>query len=118
MLASRETGRTALLMVGLAAGGFAFTLYVFYPGIMTFDSLYLYKDMAKPAFAGHAGPVDGNRSDRARSRQHLSSDCGTLLARFHDCRDGSCSAVSAARIARAGTGSIAACLRVGGCDLA
>src|SRR5262249_45822029 len=122
MLASREMGRTALLLVGLAAAGFASTLYVFYPGIMTFDSLYIYKDMAKRAFgdwqSSHTGPVDGNRSDCAGSRQHLPSHGGPLLARFHDCGNGSCSALSAARVARAGTWSIAARLRAGGCDLA
>jgi len=57
MLASREMGRTALLLVGLAAAGFASTLYVFYPGIMTFDSLYIYKDMAKRAFGDWQSPA-------------------------------------------------------------
>ncbi len=57
MLASRETYRTALLVVGLAAGGFALTLYLFYPGIMTFDSLYIYKDIAKRAFGDWQSPV-------------------------------------------------------------
>ena len=57
MLALRETDRTALLVVGLAAGGFALTLYIFYPGIMTFDSLYIYKDMAKRAFGAIHRPA-------------------------------------------------------------
>src|SRR5262249_56756917 len=32
-------------------------LYVFYPGIMTFDSLYIYKDMAKRAFGDWQSPA-------------------------------------------------------------
>jgi len=57
MLVWHETQRNVLLIVGLAAAGFAFTLYVFYPGIMTFDSLYIYKDMAKRAFGDWQSPV-------------------------------------------------------------
>jgi hypothetical protein len=57
MLALRETDRTALLVVGLATGGFALTLYIFYPGIMTFDSLYVYKDTVNRAFGDWQSPV-------------------------------------------------------------
>jgi hypothetical protein len=57
MPAARESRRAAFLIVGLAAAGFAFTVYVFYPGILTFDSLYIYKDMAKRAFGDWQSPV-------------------------------------------------------------
>lgn len=57
MPALRDSGRTTWLNVGLAAAGFAFTLYVFYPGIPTFDSLYVYKDMARRAFGDWQSPV-------------------------------------------------------------
>ena len=57
MRASRETNRTALLIPGMAAAGFAFTLYIFYPGILTFDSLYLYKDMAKATYGDWQSPA-------------------------------------------------------------
>ena len=33
------------------------TLYVFYPGIMTFDALYIYKDMAKGTFGDWQSPA-------------------------------------------------------------
>ena len=57
MRASRETNRTALLILGMAAAGFAFTLYIFYPGILTFDSLYIYKDMAKATYGDWQSPA-------------------------------------------------------------
>src|SRR3974390_3609227 len=57
MLAWRETQRNVSLIVGLATAGFAFTLYVFYPGILTCDSLYIYKDIAKRAFGDWQSPV-------------------------------------------------------------
>ena len=57
MLAWRETHRNVFLVIGLAAAGFAFTLYVFYPGILTFDSLYIYKDMANRTFGDWQSPV-------------------------------------------------------------
>ena len=41
----------------MTAAGFALTLYVFYPGIMTFDALYIYKDMAKGTFGDWQSPV-------------------------------------------------------------
>jgi hypothetical protein len=57
MRGSDDNGRTAFLLAGIAIAGFAFTVYVFYPGIMTFDSLYIYKDMAKLAFGDWQSPV-------------------------------------------------------------
>ncbi len=57
MSAARESNRTALLVAGMTAAGFAFTLYVFYPGILTFDSLYVYKDMARLAFGDWQSPA-------------------------------------------------------------
>src|SRR3954471_1540082 len=57
MRGSADNGRTALLLAAMAAAGFAFTVYVFYPGILTFDSLYIYKDIAKFAFGDWQSPV-------------------------------------------------------------
>ena len=41
----------------MTAAGFALTLYVFYPGVMTFDALYIYKDMAKGTFGDWQSPA-------------------------------------------------------------
>ena len=41
----------------MTAAGFALTLYVFYPGVMTFDALYIYKDMAKGNFGDWQSPA-------------------------------------------------------------
>jgi len=49
--------RTPLLIAAMTAAGFALTLYVFYPGIMTFDALYVYKDMAKGFYGDWQSPV-------------------------------------------------------------
>jgi hypothetical protein len=50
--------KLALLLIGaMTAAGFALTLYVFYPGIKTFDALYIYKDMAKGFFGDWQSPV-------------------------------------------------------------
>lgn len=57
MLALRDANRTTVLLLGLAGVGFAFTTFVFYPGILTFDSLYIYKDMANRAFGDWQSPV-------------------------------------------------------------
>jgi hypothetical protein len=59
MLASRETGRTALLCRPRAAG-FALTLYVFCLGIMTFHSLYIYIAFSLEA---RGAPGDLGRGD-------------------------------------------------------
>ncbi|HEY1473124.1 MAG TPA: hypothetical protein VGF53_03475 [Pseudolabrys sp.] len=52
-----EAKQTALLIAAMAAAGFALTLYVFYPGIQTFDALYIYKDMAKGFYGDWQSPV-------------------------------------------------------------
>jgi hypothetical protein len=57
MRALRDMNRMAVLLIGVSATGFAFTLFVFYPGIPTFDSLYVYQDMAKRAFGDWQSPV-------------------------------------------------------------
>jgi hypothetical protein len=57
MRVSTEAKRTALLIAAMTAAGFALTLYVFYPGIQTFDSLYIYKDMAKGFYGDWQSPV-------------------------------------------------------------
>jgi hypothetical protein len=52
-----DTKLASLLIVTMTAAGFALTLYVFYPGIMTFDALYIYKDMAKGFYGDWQSPV-------------------------------------------------------------
>jgi len=46
-----------LLIAALTAAGVALTLYVFYPGIMTFDARYIYQDMAKGFYGDWQSPV-------------------------------------------------------------
>jgi hypothetical protein len=47
----RITWRRALVVIALALAGFGFTLRVFYPGVMTWDSTYVYSYIAR----GQAG---------------------------------------------------------------
>jgi hypothetical protein len=49
--------REHLLIGALALAGFAFTLWLFYPGITTFDSFYIYQDMQKRAYGDWQSPV-------------------------------------------------------------
>jgi hypothetical protein len=49
--------QTTLIIAGITAAGFALTLYVFYPGVITFDALYIYKDMAKGTFGDWQSPA-------------------------------------------------------------
>ena len=48
---------TALLITAMTAAGFVLTLYVFYPGIMTFDARYIYQDIAMGFFGDWQSPV-------------------------------------------------------------
>lgn len=57
MRARPESSRTALLVAAMTAAGFALTLYVFYPGVMTFDARYVYQDMAKGFFGDWQSPA-------------------------------------------------------------
>lgn len=57
MRAWTEPGRAALLIAAMASAGFALTLYVFYPGVTTFDALYVYKDMRSGFFGDWQSPV-------------------------------------------------------------
>jgi hypothetical protein len=57
MRAWAEPKRTALLIAAMTTAGFALTLYVFYPGVTTFDALYVYKDMTKGFFGDWQSPV-------------------------------------------------------------
>jgi hypothetical protein len=49
--------RSFLLIIGMIAAGFSLTLYVFYPGVMTYDSRYVYDDIAKGTFGDWQSPV-------------------------------------------------------------
>ena len=57
MRVSPEPRQTALLVAAMTAAGFALTLYVFYPGIMTFDARYIYQDMAKGIYGDWQSPA-------------------------------------------------------------
>jgi hypothetical protein len=57
MRVALDPRQTTLTIAAMTAAGFALTLYVFYPGIMTFDALYIYKDMAKGTFGDWQSPV-------------------------------------------------------------
>lgn len=49
--------RSILLIIGMTAAGFSLTLYVFYPGVMTYDAHYVYDDIAKGTFGDWQSPV-------------------------------------------------------------
>jgi len=49
--------RTKLAAAGLALAGFALTLLIFYPGIMTYDAKFVYEDIAKNALGDWQSPV-------------------------------------------------------------
>ncbi len=49
--------RSVLLMIGMIAAGFSLTVYVFYPGVMTYDAGYVYGDIAKGTFGDWQSPV-------------------------------------------------------------
>jgi hypothetical protein len=52
-----EAKRTLLAIAALCGFGFALTLYVFWPGILTFDARYIYEDMAKGFYGDWQSPV-------------------------------------------------------------
>ncbi|HEY4139825.1 MAG TPA: hypothetical protein VGM57_00330 [Pseudolabrys sp.] len=49
--------RAALLIVAMCGAGFALTLWVFWPGIQTFDAFYIYKDMGTRSYGDWQSPV-------------------------------------------------------------
>ncbi len=46
-----------LVILALVVAGFWLTLYVFYPGVMTYDARYVYQDIAKGTFGDWQSPV-------------------------------------------------------------
>ena len=48
---------SALAVVALLAAGYALTLLVFYPGIVTYDAKYVYEDIGKHVFGDCQSPV-------------------------------------------------------------
>jgi hypothetical protein len=52
-----ETQRARLLIAAMCAAGFALTLWVFWPGIETFDAHYIYMDMVKGFYGDWQSPV-------------------------------------------------------------
>ena len=82
--------RNWLVVLALAAAGYALTLYVFFPGVMTYDAKYIYladqsRAAGRLAIAGHGRDLEMDRSARARRREHVSSDHHDLLARLSLC---------------------------------
>lgn len=53
----REPKHVALLIAATCIAGFALTLWVFWPGIMTFDARYIYADMTKGFYGDWQSPV-------------------------------------------------------------
>jgi len=49
--------RTGLLLAALSGAGFALTLYVFYPGVMTYDARFVYEDIAKGTLGDWQSPA-------------------------------------------------------------
>ena len=47
LTASGACGEACLAIVALIAAGYALTLLIFYPGIMTFDAKFVYEDIAR-----------------------------------------------------------------------
>jgi hypothetical protein len=52
-----EGSRTALLLAAMCVAGFALTLWVFWPGVQTFDAFYIYKDMGTRSYGDWQSPV-------------------------------------------------------------
>lgn len=51
------TGASRLAILALIAAGFAATLWVFYPGIVTYDARYIYLDIGKGFYGDWQSPV-------------------------------------------------------------
>jgi hypothetical protein len=49
--------RAALPIAAMCVAGFALTLWVFWPGIQTFDAFYIYKDMGTRSYGDWQSPV-------------------------------------------------------------
>jgi hypothetical protein len=49
--------RAVLLIVAMCVAGFALTLWVFWPGVQTFDAFYIYKDMGTRSYGDWQSPV-------------------------------------------------------------
>ena len=102
----------------MIAAGFALTLYVFYPGVMTYDARYVYKDIAKGilrrlAVAGDDPAVEADRSDRARLGQHVPAHRDALLAGLRHCWRSRWRGARSGRCGRAAVaGAVAAGLRL------
>lgn len=54
---TRHPRRSCLLVAVLAAAGFGATLFVFYPGVMTYDARFVYEDIAKGTLGDWQSPV-------------------------------------------------------------
>jgi hypothetical protein len=54
---TQRAKRARLMVAGLAVAGFCVTLLIFYPGIMTYDAMYVYEDIAKHTLGDWQSPV-------------------------------------------------------------
>ncbi len=54
---TRSSWRVILIVSLMIAAGFVLTLRVFYPGIMTYDALYVYEDIAKGFYGDWQSPA-------------------------------------------------------------
>jgi hypothetical protein len=52
-----QARRSVWPAIAMVAAGFALTLFVFYPGVMTFDAKYVYLDIAKGQYGDWQSPV-------------------------------------------------------------
>jgi hypothetical protein len=55
--ASLRSRLRTIVALALCAFGFAFTLYVFYPGVMTIDARYVYNDMSRGFYGDWQSPA-------------------------------------------------------------
>src|SRR5437588_5279658 len=49
--------RLCLVVAALIAAGYGLTLWIFYPGIMTYDAKFVYEDIAKGTLGDWQSPV-------------------------------------------------------------
>jgi hypothetical protein len=54
---SQPIRRVRIAVIGLIAAGYAMTLAIFYPGIMTYDAKFVYQDIAKGVLGDWQSPV-------------------------------------------------------------
>lgn len=56
-IARTNSPRTRIFLLAAIVAGFGLTLFVFYPGVMTYDARYVYEDIAKHSLGDWQSPV-------------------------------------------------------------